>query len=459
MRCTLSMGNTRMKFIAGAVLFSLASYANAATSLVGGGATLPTYGYLFQSAGAATAGNPLVATSGNGSLFAVYTAATTNTITYCPTGSGAGKRILANNNPSVETPNAACLSGTNPTGFQKTGAAAISQADFAGSDAPLSSSEFDAYKTGHGGALPEQFPAVAGAIAIAFNKTGVTSLTLSEGQICGIFSGQIKTWNDPALSGTVPSGTTGNITVFYRQDGSGTSFSLLNHLTDVCRTQVATGKSLTAQNAFKTDQAFGTVGAASYVGLYSAGSAAKTGNQGVTDAVKATDGSIGYAEAAYPINAPTRFASVKNTAGNTVNPQTGFGPTAIPVALTFGQAITGVDSAGRPVLGALSTSTQCVAIVDPKTYSNLGAASGSTTYPILAITNLLGNQSSNGTKAAAIRTLLGSVYTNAANRSSVTRIGRVNTGYAWLKDATGSSVLDSTNATTGIQARINACIN
>lgn len=34
--------------------------------------------------------------------------------------------------------------------------------------------------------------------------------------------------------------------------------------------------------------------------------------------------------------------------------------------------------------------------------------------------------------------------------------GGLATGYAWLSEA---SVLDSANATTGIQARINSCIN
>jgi phosphate transport system substrate-binding protein len=451
MRCDFSMGNTRMKFIAGAVLLSLASAAGAAT-VVGGGATLPTYGYAGQGAGAASTGAPLVPATG--SLFGVYTANGGSPVTYCPTGSGAGKRILASNVPGTETGNALCLNSTSPTGFKQTGGATITQAHFAGSDAPLSAAEFTNYTNGHAGKLPEQFPSISGAIAIAFNKTGVSTLNLTEGQICGIFSGQIKTWNDAGLAGAgIPAGTTGAIKIAYRSDGSGTSFSFLNHLADVCRTQVASGKSLTAQNQFKTSQAFAATGAAAYVGSYSAGSTGANGNQGVTDFVKNNDGTIGYAEAAYPINAPTRFAAVKNLNGTTfINPQTGFGPTAVPVSLSFGKVISDtLDGNGRPVLANTPVATQCVAVVDPTTYSS--PASG---YPILAVTYLLGNQSGNGTDAAAIRTLLGTPYKNAPNRASVTKIGRANTGYAWLTDAT---VLDSTNATTGIQARINSCIN
>lgn len=434
------MGNTRMKMVAGALLLSLASVAGA-TNLVGGGATLPAFGYAGASSSAATPGNPLVPNAG--SLFGVYATASGNTVTYCPTGSGAGKRILAGNVPGTETANGLCLSSA-PAGFKATGGATITQASFAGSDAPLSVTEFNNYKNGHSNNLPEQFPAVAGAIAIAFNKSGVSSLTLSEGQICAVFSGQITTWDELGAG-------TGPIHLVYRSDGSGTSFSFLNHLSAVCplAANVLSGK--TAATAFKTNQTFAT-GVASYSTAYDA-AGAQNGNGGVSDYIKNNDGTLGYVEAAYSIPSPGKVASVKNTnSGLTVNPSTGFGSTAVPVALSFSKAIAdAVDANGRPVLTDLPTATQCVAVVDPSTYAN--PASG---YPILAVTYLLGNQTGNGSDAAAIRTALGTPYKNAPNRSSVTKIGRITTGYAWLTEA---SVLDSADASTGIQARINSCIN
>lgn len=448
MRCDFSMGNTRMKMVAGAVLFSLASVASAATTLVSGGATLPSYGYtgLAQHDAQPGPGTPL--TPAAGSLFGVYTANGGNPITYCPTGSGAGKRILAGNVPSVEQVNGLCLNASpNVAGFAANGAASVTQAAFAGSDAPMSVTEFNNYKAGHSNNLPEQMPAIAGAIAIAYNKSGVSSLTLSEGQICAIFSGQITTWDELGAG-------SGPIKVVYRSDGSGTSFSFLNHLSAVCplAANVLPGK--TAATQFKTNQSF-----ASGVAAYSyASSSAQNGNSGVTDFIKAAanDGTIGYAEAAYPIGGLGKFASVKNTnSGATVNPSTGFGSAALPVALNYSKAIADtVDANGRPTLVDLPTATQCVAVVDPSTYAN-----PATGYPILAVTYLLGNQAGNGTDAAAIRTLLGSPYSNAPNRSSVTKIGRITTGYAWLSDSVANTVLDSTNTTTGIQARINACIN
>jgi ABC-type phosphate transport system substrate-binding protein len=449
MRCDFSMGNTRMKFIAGAVLMSLASVAGA-QSLVGGGATLPAIGYT----GSATAPTNLPITPGAGSLLKVYGDSTSSatTATYCPTGSGAGKKILAGNDATAQVNNA-CT--TANLGFGGTG---LTQADFAGSDAPMSVTEYSAYQTGHASTgTPVQFPAISGAIAITFNKTGVSTLTLTEGQICGIFSGQIKTWNDTALTGAgIPAGVSGNINVVYRNDNSGTSFSFLNHLSAVCplAANVATGKLAATQ--FKTAQSFwnGT-GASAYIGSYASAlptNGATGGNAGLVAAVNATDGSIGYAEAANPITAPARFASVKNTnSGASVNPATGFGTTALPVSLSFGVAIADApDANGRPILTALAGSPQCVAVVDPSAYAN--PTSG---YPILAVTYLLGNGQNNGTRAAGVKGLLFSPY-NKTTRPSVTKIGRVGTGYSWLSD---SVVLDSTDATTGIQARLNSCVN
>lgn len=444
-----SKGNIRMKFVAGAVMLCLASAAGA-TSLVGGGATLPAIGYTGSPSFPNPAAPSPIVTMGAGSLFGVLLNGTTNTISYCPTGSGNGKKILAGNDPTNFQVNAACgaVNPPNTTGFGSTG---LAQADFAASDAPMSVTEFNNYVLGHGtGSKAVQLPAISGAIAVAFRKDAqgsvpaVSSLTLTEAQICGIFSGQIKTWNDAALTGAgIPSGTTGNINVVFRSDGSGTSFSFLNHLSAVCPTNVAAGK--TAATNFKTDQSFPNVGATSYIASY-ASSTPASGNKGVTDAIAANDGSIGYAEAANPISAPTRFASVKNSHSlANVNPSTGFGSTALPVTLQFDQAIAAtLTSTGRPTLTALSTTGQCVAVVDPNDYAD--PTSG---YPILAVTYLLANGAGNGSNQSAIQGLMFSPY-NLTSRSSVTKIGRITTGYSWLS---------STDLTApAIQTRINGCV-
>jgi phosphate transport system substrate-binding protein len=440
-----SKGNIRMKFVAGAVMLCLASAAGA-TSLVGGGATLPAIGYTGSST-FPTALTPIT-TMGAGSLFGVLLSGTTNTVSYCPTGSGNGKKILAGNDTGFQVNSTCGAAAPTSTGFGSTG---LAQADFAASDAPMSVSEFNNYVAGHGaGSKAVQLPAVSGAISIAFRKDAqgsvpaVSSLTLTEAQICGIFSGQIKTWNDTALTGAgIPTGTTGNINVVYRSDNSGTSFSLLNHLSAVCPSNVAAGK--VAATNFKTDQSFPSVGALSYISTY-ASSTGASGNKGVTDAIAANDGSIGYAEAANPISAPTRFASVKNSHSLVnVNPSTGFGTTALPVTLQYDQALaTALTSTGRPTLTALSTTGQCVAIVNPNDY-----ADPTTGYPILAVTYLLANGAGNGAKQAAIQGLMFSPY-NLTSRPSVTKIGRITTGYSWLS---------STDLTApAIQTKINGCV-
>jgi ABC-type phosphate transport system substrate-binding protein len=61
---------------------------------------------------------------------------------------------------------------------------------------------------------------------------------LSTSTQCGIFTGQIKTWNDPSITADnkgTPLGT-GTITVVYRNDSSGTTFLFTNALLNQCGT-------------------------------------------------------------------------------------------------------------------------------------------------------------------------------------------------------------------------------
>lgn len=409
----------------------IVSVASASTTLVGGGATLPAIGYTGSATGA-----PI----GSTSLFGVYTNNLGGKpVSYCLTGSGAGKKILAGN-VLGNTVNDAC-----PSGF---GGSGLTQPHFSGSDAPLSVSEYNAYVSGHGaGAQPTQLPAIAGAIGIVFKKTGVNALTLTEAQICGIFSGQITDWSQITISSAGP------INVVYRSESSGTSFSFLNHLSAVCP---GTASPL-PPTKFKTFQSF-AMGAGLYIPSYASSLPAggANGNAGVVAAVagvlpgSVVDGSVGYAEVANGVIGGVRIASVTNMSGVTVNPATAFGPTALPLALTFDKAIADDvtdgtvlgELAGRPKLVDLPASSNgCIAMVAPDSYAN--PSSG---YPIIAVTNLLGNAQGNGSDASAVRILLGTPY-NTSIRSLVRTIGRIGTGYAWLSNA-------------GLtQSRVDSCIN
>jgi phosphate transport system substrate-binding protein len=173
------------------------------------------------------------------------------------------------------------------------------QADFAGSDYALSSTQATQVTTagrcGTGKAV--DIPAVAGAIAVIYNVPGVTaSLNLSAKNLAAIFNGTITTWNDAAIakdnSGvTLPST---KIQPFYRSDTSGTSYNFSNYLNNL-----------------------GGFAAANKQWPGKAGQGAK-GSSAVAAKVKATQGGIGYAEYSYATQNSLTYANVSNAAGSFV---------------------------------------------------------------------------------------------------------------------------------------------
>lgn len=445
------MANTRMKLLAGAVVLGMAAMASAASAqtLVGGGATLPAVAYIGFSASDTSLRQ---FTPDSDSLFGSYSSQTGNPVTsYCQTGSGAGKNILAGvAGTSVQN---ACPGGaTTPTGF---GAGAVGRTDlafpnFAASDSPLSQTDLANYTTGHTGtgSQPLQFPAVAGAIAISFNKAGVGSLNLTDDQICRVFSGQITDWS--VLTGGAASGP---ITIVYRADGSGTSFSFTNHLAAVCGASniggghfdtnqqygpniigavpASTPSSAFAQTALADLTSFAS-GVPSSVSLVGA-----SGNPNVASAIADTDGALGYVETANTLVPGITFATV-----NGQDPTLDFGSN-VSVTASFNKVVSGTLLAnGQVQLADVSApSSNCIAVVDPVSYSN--PSSG---YPIVAVSYLLGNATGNGTDAAHVRSLLGAPYNTAVQNGAETIGPNAGTGLAFL---TVSNVT---------QAQINACV-
>src|ERR1051325_6906581 len=175
-------GNTRMKKLAGAlvVAFAAASSAHAAIQ-VGGGATLPAVGYV----GDVT--HRLNASPDANSLLGAYKSLTGTPASYCQTGSGAGKNVLA----GVTSVQGQCADSPSPTDFGAANAAVnrttLTQPNFAGSDSPLSATDYSNYVSNRGSSRPLQFPAVAGGIAIVYrNDNLATQLNLTTAQVCGI---------------------------------------------------------------------------------------------------------------------------------------------------------------------------------------------------------------------------------------------------------------------------------
>jgi phosphate transport system substrate-binding protein len=424
-------GNNRMTKLAGALVLTLAAASSAHAAIqVGGGATLPALGYV----GNVT--HRLNSAPTSTSLFGAYKTVFANIgASYCQTGSGAGKNILAGvSGTNVQN---GCPDGSaTPTGFgaATVGRTTLTQPDFAASDSPLSTGDYNNYVANRGASRPLQFPAVAGGIAIVYrNDKSTTKLNLTTAQVCGIFSGTITTWS--ALGQPLPASGNDTLQVVYRSDGSGTSFGLSNFLSANCPADAA-------GHHFITDQAFSN--AVSQYGLPSSNWSGQSGNANVVNAIVngTTDGFIGYAEAANALAVAGNMATVNGKSptadlGDATNHKLTINSTDV----VYNNAISGVDSNGRPVVSPISgaPSTNCIALVKPDSYATLpSSVSG---YPIVAVSYLLGNSQGNGADATDVRNLLGAPYNSSVVAATKT-IG-AGKGLVFLNAPITQSQIDS----------------
>jgi phosphate transport system substrate-binding protein len=172
--------------------------------------------------------------------------------------------------------------------------------DFGASDMPMTDeqlSKVTKYKVLH-------FPTVLGGIVPTYNVPGAPSVNFSGVTLSGIFLGNIKKWNDPALAKDNPGVKLPNedITVVHRSDGSGTSFVFSDYLSKVSpewKTKVGANTSVNWP-----------------VGL------GGKGNEGVAGLVKQTPFSIGYVELIYAAQNKMEYGAIKNAAGNFVKADT-----------------------------------------------------------------------------------------------------------------------------------------
>ncbi len=215
--------------------------------------------------------------------------------------------------------------------------------DFGATDAPMKDSEIA--KVARGVA---HLPMTAGAIAVVYNQPGC-SLKLTQAQLVDIFLGKISDFKD---LGCAP----GRINVVRRSDGSGTTFNFTN--------------SLAAFNpAWKT-----RVGVAKSV-QWPTGIGAK-GNDGVSETIKRTPGSIGYVELSYAIQQKLSTAAIQNRAGSFITPS----------AESASAALAAIDLGSDRTQG------------DPN-------PAGAESYPIVTYSWVLAYRNGNGAKAAVLRQL------------------------------------------------------
>ena len=173
-------------------------------------------------------------------------------------------------------------------------------ADFGATDSPMTDAQL---KDAKGGDILH-IPMALGAVVATYNIPGLegTKLKLSGDVLAAIFLGTITKWNDPKIAADnagvkLPAE---DIVSVHRSDGSGTSFVFTDYLSAVS----AEWKS--------------KVGASTTVNW--PGGIGGKGNEGVAGEVKQNPFSIGYVELIYAIQNKLGVASVKNKAGNWVEP-------------------------------------------------------------------------------------------------------------------------------------------
>lgn len=169
--------------------------------------------------------------------------------------------------------------------------------DFGASDSPLSDQQLT-------GMRPiVQIPESAGPVCITYNLPGLSQpLQLSANALAGIYLGQIKSWQDPAVRADNPGINlpSTNIVVAHRSDGSGTTNAFTTYLSAVSpewKSRVGLGSAVSWP-----------------VGLGGKGS------EGVTEQIRQSPGSIGYVELTYAKQNHLPVAAVRNQAGKYVLP-------------------------------------------------------------------------------------------------------------------------------------------
>ena len=171
--------------------------------------------------------------------------------------------------------------------------------DFGATDGPMNESQITAVN-----ANVLHVPTVLGAVVVTYNlpSLGTTKLKLDGTVLVDIFMGRITNWNDKRIAQLNPGVKLPDtdLIVVHRSDGSGTSYIFTDYL-----------------NKFSREWK-DKVGYATSVN-WPVGLGGK-GNEGVTQQIKQTEGALGYVELIYALSNNLPYASVKNAAGQFVEP-------------------------------------------------------------------------------------------------------------------------------------------
>lgn len=181
-------------------------------------------------------------------------------------------------------------------------------------------------------------PTCLGAVALAYNLEGhLRGLKLSPEAVAGIFLGEIKRWDDPAIARDNPGVALPDkkITIVHRSDGSGTTKLFTTWLS--------------AQSPAWAKGPGAGMSVAFPIGL------GAKGNEGIAGQVASTPGAVGYVELVYAVQNKLAYAAVKNAAGAFVEPTpesvTAAGEAAEMPEDLRGSAVGGASPAAYPIAG------------------------------------------------------------------------------------------------------------
>jgi phosphate transport system substrate-binding protein len=316
--------------------------------------------------------------------------------TTCGTGSLTAQGSTAQKNAMAEwikKYNAQCSSA--PIDYQGTGSGAGIQAftagtaDFAGSDSYLKADPEQKQADAKCGSDALNLPMVVGPIAVVFNVDGVDKLNFDASTLAKIFSGSVKTWDDPAIKALNPDAKlpSAAISALHRSEESGTTDNFTKYLS----------KTATADWTYDHAKAWKAPGG---LGV--------KGSDGIAAKVKSTPGTISYVELSFAQNSSLKMAKIKNGAGEFTE-------------------LTG-DSAGKTIEGAKAVGTGNNLSMDIDYATSTAGA-----YPIVLITYEIAC-SKGSPKAKDIKAFL--KYTSSADGQKLL----ADLGYAPLPESVRAKV-------------------
>jgi phosphate transport system substrate-binding protein len=172
--------------------------------------------------------------------------------------------------------------------------------DFGASDAALTDEQMTRVKAG-----ARLVPVTAGIVVLAYNLPGLNGpLKLGRDVYVDILAGRIRTWDDARLRAHNPTLNLPhrNIAIVARQDSSGTTFDLTNHLSAV--------------SPVWRDQGPGVGNLVDWRGT----AMLARGNEEVAGRIKVSESSIGYVEYHFAKRLGLSMAHVQNKAGRYIAP-------------------------------------------------------------------------------------------------------------------------------------------